>query len=162
MIENPQITGKKARSLFLWMGAVAVLLGIAMFGGFTWYSANSPCEVGDVEYASAVLLTQMRRYDDVYASAANGTRTSIDYPVTVMQQILVDTQEVEVPTCMQEAKGELIGYMGDAIRAFKAFQSEESDTNIQDLLNSSYAHVRAFRIELEAIKECAPYCKPWK
>lgn len=155
-----QRTGKKFGSLFLWAGAMTVFLAVAGFGGFTWYAANSPCEVGDVEYASTMLLTQMRRYDDVYASAANGMRTSIDYPVTVMQQILVDTQEVEVPACMRKAKSELIGYMGDAIRAFKAFQAGEQDSTIQSLLDSSYTHVRNFRMELESIKECAPYCKP--
>ena len=164
MAESPALLGprKRPRRLLLYVSSLIVLSAIVGFGIYKWYLFSNPCELEDVEYASTVLLTQMRRYDDVYASAANGTRTSIDYPITVMQQILVDTQDVEVPACMWRARSELIDYMGDAIHAFKAFQAEKPDTVIQSLLDSSYAHVRAFRAELEVIKDCAPYCAPWR
>ena len=153
---------KKLKRLFLYFGSSIVILAFAGMGAFMWYFCNDPCEEAAVGQASTILISQMRQFDGVYASAANGTRTSIEYPVTVMQQILVDTQDVEVPACMQTAKDELIDYMGDAIRAFKAFQAEEPNGTIQGFLNSSYAHVRTFRIELNAVKECMPYCMPWK
>jgi len=164
MAKSPASLGlrKRPRRLFPYVIALIVLLTIVWVGIYKWYLFSNPCEVDDVEYASTVLLTQMRRYDDVYASAANGTRTSIDYPITVMQQILVDTQDVEVPACMRRARSELIGYMGDAIHAFKAFQAEEPDTVIQNLLDSSYVHVHTFRMELDEVKECVPYCTPWR
>ena len=165
MVEKPasvsENIGKTKPRFFLRVGLFLALLAFASAGAFAWHSLNNPCEVDEVKQASAVLITQMRRYDDVYASAANGTRTSIDYPVTVMQQILVDTQEVEVPACMRAAKSELVAYMGDAIKAFKAFQAAESDAAIQGFLDSSYAHIRTFRLELDEIEQCAPRCFSW-
>ena len=153
---------KYPRRYVLRIGMVIVLFVFAVAGVTSWYFFSNPCEADDVEQAAALLVIQMRQYDNVYASAANGTRTSIEYPVTVMQQILVDTQGIDVPVCMHTAKNELIDYMGDAIRAFKAFQAGEPNGTIQSFLDSSYAHVRAFRVELDAVKECVPYCAPWK
>jgi hypothetical protein len=153
---------EQSRRPFLRVGMVIVLFAFALAGVTSWYISINPCEADDVEQATALLIIQMRQYDNVYASAANGTRTSVEYPVTVMQQILVDTQGIEVPACMRTAKIELISYMRDAIHAFRAFQSEEPDIRIQGFLDSSYAHVRTFRIELDALKECVPYCMPWR
>ena len=144
------------------IGVLIVLFAFAAAGVTSWYFFSNPCEADSVEQAATLLITQMRQYDNVYASAANGTRTSVEYPVTVMQQILVDTKDVDVPVCMQTAKSELLDYMGDAIRAFRAFQAEEPNGTIQNFLNSSYGHVRAFRVELDAVKECMPYCMPWR
>jgi len=139
---------------------VIVLLLIVAFGGVHgWYGYFRPCEVGAVKDASALLVSQMRQFDDVYIStAAAPTRNAITYPLTVMQQISVDTQQVEVPHCMRTAKNELIGYMGDAIRAFRAFEAQEGDAAIKNWLDSSHAHVRTFRMELETVQACAPTC----
>jgi hypothetical protein len=125
------------------------------------YGRNSfSCEVEAVENASALLLAQMTHYDDVYVSATNGTRESIDYPVKVMQQVLVDTQEIEVPACLRAARGELVDYMRNVVRAFQAFQNEDTDDTVKGFLDESYAHVRVFLSELERVKRCAPYCMP--
>jgi len=142
-------------------GVLTVLLIVAAAGVYAWRAFHSPCEADAVERTSAFLVTQMTRYDEVYVSATSGTRTSIDYPVTVLQQILMDTQAVDVPACMRTAKSELVNYMGDVIRAFQAFKAGEPDATVRDLLDDSYAHVRIFISELESVRKCAPYCLPY-
>ena len=114
-----------------------------------------------VEEASAFLVSQLNTYDGVYQVAATASRNALPHPVTVLQQIFVDTQEVGVPACMQTAKDELLNYMGNVISAFQAFIAAETDTTIRDLLVESDKHYSNFRTELEAVKECAPYCAPW-
>ena len=140
---------------------VFLVLVVTVGGLYGWHAYTRPCEIGAVQEASALLVSQMKMYDNVYVSAAAApSRGSTIYPVSVMQKILADTQQVEVPACMGTAKTELIGYMGDAIRAFHAFEAQEGNTAIKGWLDSSYAHVRVFIQELDDVKACAPYCWP--
>jgi hypothetical protein len=156
MMDKPRSTVYRRRSA---LAGILILL-IASAGMYTWYSLSRSCQVDAVQDASAILVSQMNRYDNVYIPATAGTRTSLEYPLAVMQQILVDTEQVMVPACMRIAKGELIGYMGTVIRAFDAYRAGEPDATIQGLLDDSYGHIRAFRLELETVNECAPFCLP--
>lgn len=147
----------KFRRAALWAGLIVLLAAIGT-GIHARQSLARSCEVQAVQEAASVLVSQMRMYDDVYVSAANGTRTSLEYPLTVMQETLMDTQQVEVPTCLQTAKDELVNYMAGALRAFRAFTAGEPETTIQGHLDDSYTHVRIFLTELEAVRKCAPLC----
>lgn len=138
------------------LGLVALL--VAGTGAYRWYARYVPCEVSDVEESSIFLTTQLNSYDRVYQVAVSASRDSLDLPVVTMQQILVDTQQVPVPGCMQTAKLELISYMEVVIRAFRAWGAGESDRQIRDLLDQSLAHYGKFRRELKAVDECAPFC----
>ena len=164
-MDNPalletQATAQKSSRFPLPAGAFIVLLLIAALGTYTWYSLHRSCEVQAVEEASAILVSQTKRYDDVYQVATNAFQTSLDPPVITMQQILMDTQEVVVPACLQTAKNELINYMGVVIRAFRAYAAQEADATVRGLITQSNAHYDNFITELRAVKKCAPYCFP--
>ena len=137
---------------------VVIALLVAGVGAYRWYSLYGPCDVNNVKESSTFLTTQLNSYDRVYQVAVNASRNSIDLPVVVMQQILVDTQQVPVAGCMQTAKLELINYMDTVIRAFRAWGAGESDRTIRDLLDQSLAHYGNFRAEQKAVEECAPFC----
>lgn len=139
---------------------IIVLLLVAAVGASTWYSLQSSCEVDAVREASALLVRQRNSYDHTYQFATSASRTSLVHPVTALQQILMDTQDVPVPACMQTAKNELIHYMGAVIRAFQAFGAQEADAVIRDLLDQSDRHYDNFSTELEAVNKCAPLCLP--
>ena len=141
-------------------GVFIVLLIVVAVGMYTGYSLRSSCEVSVVEETSAILISQAKHYDDVYQSATAATRTSAVVPVAVMQQILMDTKDVGVPACMQTTKEELIHYMRTVNQAFQAYGSGESDAAIRILIDEAYTHLDAFTTELDAVKECAPYCLP--
>jgi hypothetical protein len=81
-------------------------------------------------------------------------------PVSVLKQVLMDTQQVAVPACMQTAKGELLHYMRTIIRAFDAYAAQEPDTTVRGLVEEAVTHLHNFDSELEAIQQCAPYCLP--
>jgi hypothetical protein len=151
---------QRSRRFLVFTGTSIVLLALAAVGMFGWVYLYNPCDPDDVGDATAFLVTQTNRYDDVYASAASGTRTSLTYPITVLQQMLVDTQSVSVPACMQTAKSELLSYMGTVIFAFQSYTAGEEDTKIRNLVQQSNAHYDNFYSELERISECAPVCFP--
>jgi len=155
-----QATVQKSSRFLLPASVFIVLLIIAAVGTYAWYSLYKPCEVNAVHEASALLVSQRKRYDHVYQFATSASRTSLVYPITVLQQILMDTQEVVVPACMQTAKNELISYMRGVNQAFQAFGAGEAYTTIKGLLDESFTHFDKFTAELKAVNKCAPFCIP--
>jgi hypothetical protein len=147
---------------FAWaVGAVFVLLVLLAVGTYTWYSLQRSCDVNAVKDASERLVRQRNRYDHSYQFATSVAQNAVVRPVADLQQILMDTQEVQVPGCMQTAKEELIDYMGIVIRAFLAYGAQEADTTVRDLLDQSNAHYDKFNSELKEVNQCAPFCIRW-
>jgi hypothetical protein len=158
-LETQGIVKKSSRLLFS-AGALIVLLIVSAMGVYAWYYSNNPCEVDAVEQASAILVNQMKRYDDIYGVTTSAPRNLLVRPVTDLQLVLMDTQGIDVPPCMRTAKNELINYMGTVIRAFQAYGAGESDATVRGLLDDSHIHINNFITELEAVRECAPFCIP--
>jgi len=156
-IETPA-TARKSRRLPFLVGVFIIVLIVAAAGVYTWYSLPSSCEVNAVEETSTILISLAKRYDDVYQSATAATQSSAVVPVAVMQQILMDTQQVAVPACMQTAKTKLVNYMGTVIQAFLAYSAHETDATVRGLIDQSETHYANFSTELKEVKKCAPYC----
>jgi hypothetical protein len=135
--------------------AVLFLAAAAVLGLF---SVANACDVSAVEEASLFLQRQMERFDHSYQFATSATPDRIVRPVAELQQILMDTQQVEVPGCLQTAKEELIGYMGMVIRAFLAYGAQEPQAAIRELVGQSDRHYESFHVELEEVRACAPWC----
>lgn len=155
--QNMDSLVRKSRRYLLSAGIFILLTAVAV-GGYIWYALPNACEVSAVEEASSILVIQTKRYDEVYQSATAATPTSLVAPVSVMQQILMDTQEVAVPACLHTAKSELVNYMGTVIRAFMAYSARETNAAVRDLVRQSEAHFDRFNTELEAVSQCAPFC----
>lgn len=156
--ETQEPTRKSKRSLRA-VSALIVLLLLAVAGVlYTRYSLRRSCDVNAVKETSTFLVTQQRVYDGVYQVAVTATRDTPDHPVNTLKQILMDTQEVDVPACMQTAKEQLVDYMGTVILAFDAYRAGEADATVRDLVEQSNGQYANFRAELKAVNECAPYC----
>lgn len=138
--------------------AFVVVLLVAAVSTYALHSLRSSCEVTFVQNASSLLLSQMQRYNDIYQVATSASPDSAVLPVTMMQQILMDSKDVDVPACLQLAKDELIDYMGTVIRAFLAYSQREADTTVRDWIAQSDTHYENFYTELEAVNKCAPLC----
>jgi len=139
-------------------GVIIGLVIVAAAGIYAWFFVSRPCEVKVVEEVSGLLFSQLGRYEDVYQVAISASPSSVVLPVSVLQQILMDTQQVAVPPCMQTAKNELVNYMRTIIRAFDAYAAQEPDATVRTLINEAVAHLHSFDAELEAVKDCAPWC----
>ena len=158
-LESQQPVQKSNR--FLWPASVLiVLLIVVAVGAYTWFFIFNSCEVDAVKEASAILISQLNFYDRVYQVATNAAPSSLVRPVDTLQQILMDTKQVDVPACMQTAKNELINYMGTVIRAFQAYAAGETNAAVIDLIDLSNTHYGNFSTEMEVINKCAPFCLP--
>ncbi len=146
---------------FLWLaGTLIVLLILAAVGMYAWIFVYNPCEVAVVKETSTMLVTQLTTYNGVFQVAATASRTSLDYPVTTLKQIFMDTQEISVPACMKTAKDELLNYMGTVISAFQAYRAGK---RMQRSGVGSDNPMRAdtnFQAALKAVNKCAPFCLP--
>ena len=145
----------------LWVTIVIVSTILLAAGTYTWYFRVNACEVSAVAETSTFLSTQLKTYDAAFQFATTVYRTGLSRPVNDLQKIYMDTQELDVPACMQTAKKELLNYMGAVISAFQAYMEEEPDPTIRGYLDQSNTYYDHFRRELEAVKECMPYCAPW-
>lgn len=150
-------TLKKPRR-FLWSVGALILFVIIASVTYAWYSLQRSCEVNAVEEASARLVRQRDSYDHSYQFATSASRDAVVRPVAELQQILIGTQEVAVPVCLQTAKDELISYMGTVIRAFQAYGAQEPDATVRGLLDQSNTHYNNFHTELDVVNKCAPLC----
>lgn len=147
------------RTSLRYLTPVLILVAVAV-GVYAWYSLIRPCEANLVERASVRLIDQRDRYDHTYQFATSASPDAVIRPVAELQQILMDTQDVAVPACMQAAKTELVHYMGTVIHAFLAYGAQEPETTVRDLILESETYYDNFNTELEAVKECAPLCIP--
>jgi hypothetical protein len=159
MLETQEPVQKSRRFLVL-VSALIIVMIAATVGTYTRYAIVRSCDVSAVEAASILLVRQMDRYDHTYQFATSASREAIVRPVAELQQILMDTQEVSVPLCMRTAKNDLIDYMGTVIRAFQAFGAQEADSAVRALIDQSETHYDEFKTELDAVRECAPFCIP--
>ena len=151
---------KTKRFLF----SVSILVGILIVGSigiYIWYFRMNACDVNRVERASTTLISQLNWYDSAYQFAATASQSALTRPVQVLQEIAMDTEQLTVPACMHTAKNELVTYMNTVVRAFQAYMRAETNATVRSILDESTIHFNNFTTELEAVKECAPYCAPW-
>ena len=140
---------------FLWPAVVLTLTLLFVTGA---YAFRRSCDVNAVKEASARLIRQRNSYDHSYQFATSASPNAIVRPVAELQQILMYTQDVPVPVCMQTAKEELVNYMRIVIRAFQAYGAQEPEAAVRDLIEQSNTHYNNFNREMDAVHHCAPYC----
>ena len=151
---------QKSNRLLQVASALLMMLIVAAASTYAWYSIFRPCKVETVQKVSTRLVTQLKLYDEAYQFATSASPTRLVRPVNTLQQILMDTQELTVPACMQTAKSELVNYMGTVIRAFLAYGAGETNATVRDLIDQSNVYYGNFNTELDAVNECAPFCFP--
>ena len=151
---------QKSKGFLLPASALIVLLIAGAVGVYIWIYVSNPCEVDAMKEASAFLVSQQKTYDAQYQFTTTVSRPELAIPVSMLEQISIDTKAVPVPACMQTAKNELLNYMGSVNGAFRAYMAVETDPKIRDLLHQSDMHYDNFNSELEAVNKCAPFCLP--
>ncbi len=164
-MENPEIVETQEipdrwmqRRFLLAAGVLMVLLIVGAVGAYTWFALYGPCTVNTVEAASAVLFDQLILFDAIYESISSRAPVALIGPMTQMQQILIDTQKLVVPACLQPAQNELISAMESLIRGLLAIMESEPEATFAKLMEKSQKHLDNFTAELEFVNKCAPFC----
>ncbi len=155
--QKPVQSSNRFRSLARVLVALVI---VAAAGMYAWRYLYNPCEMDAVKEASAFLVSQQKTYDAQYQFTTTVARSELAIPVSMLEQIFLDTKAVAVPACMQMTKNELLNYMGSVTSAFRAYMAAEKDPAIRDLLSQSDTHYNNFSQELEAVNKCTPFCVP--
>ncbi|HET9909791.1 MAG TPA: hypothetical protein VFQ23_24295 [Anaerolineales bacterium] len=146
-------------SRLLWAGGIVMLLLIvAAVSGYTWIALYGPCSVNTVESASNSMLDQLELFDEMYQSIPTLSPLELFEPMTQLQQILIDTKKVVVPTCLQTAHLELTTAMESLMRALLAIMESKPESTSAGLFEKSNKHRDNFTAELEWINKCSPFC----
>jgi hypothetical protein len=137
-----------------------VVLVLFAGGGFAWYYFQGPCGTIKVDRAATELLDADSRFTDAFSIANATPRISLDGPLGELQEIRRDTVRIQVPACLENAQEILVGSMETTIDGFIAFMNQESDTEVTMHFVNAGSQLGLALDEIEAIKACAPTCRP--
>lgn len=137
----------------------AVLCIVMAVGGIGWHYFYGPCGVNRVKASNQTLSTQFQAFNDAFDIAERTSRIALSGPIAEIQKIKRETETIEVPTCLEPAKHELLLSMDTALNGFLAFLAEESDATVSAHFNESVNHMGAFNEALISVGECAPFCQ---
>ena len=88
----------------VWTSFGALVLLAAAVGLYGLFFVRAACEVPAVERASFLLVHQMERFDHSYQFATSAAPDKIVRPLAELQQIMMDTQTVEVPAACKRLR----------------------------------------------------------
>jgi hypothetical protein len=141
----------------LLMVLLFLCLGMTALGG-RWYYLHGPCGVARVEESSHTLSNQFQVFNDAFDIAKRTSRIALSGPIAEIQKIKRDTEEIQVPACLEPAKRELMTSIEKSLDGFQAFLAEEADARVAAHLNESVDHMGIFNRTLITVSECAPFC----
>jgi len=93
-------------------------------------------------------------WQDAVTIANSTSRISLSTPVSRLQEIQNDTEDMEVPECAQTAHGLLVQHMDDVIKAFILFMGDADDeAGVTAQFNIANTRLEAFLGEFEKLKD---------
>ncbi len=159
-IEQCEQRMKQHQGLKDLLTVLSILLGIVLIaGGVGWHYFYGPCGVARVNEASQKLSKQAQIYNDAFNIASSTPRIALAGPVADLQRIQRETEDVQVPKCLETAKQELVWSIDAAVKGYLAFMGDESDNKVSNLMSMSTNHFMKLSDELLRIDDCKPFCK---
>ncbi len=140
--------------------AIAIALAIALgAGSLGWFYFVGPCGVSSVQRATKDLTDIAQRWDDAESIASSTARIALAAPVSTLQSIRSETQKLDVPKCMEEARTNLADSMDATIGGYLAFMQNQSDYAVNVYFVDARDKTAAFGEALAAVRACAPWCQ---
>ena len=89
-----------------------------------------PCSPTEVQKYIDAIDDVERRFDDAYTLANSTARGSLSPVIGELQAIRRDAEDLDVPSCAEKARDNLVIYMDAVIEGFLLFLSNESDEKV--------------------------------
>lgn len=90
----------------------------------------------------------LREWDDALALALQTPRASLATPISNLQRIRRDTEDVQAPECATNARAYLTVYMDEEIKMLLAFSSNSTDGSVDAAKNRANVSREAYTAEL--------------
>lgn len=136
---------------------IAVVLVLAL-GGFAWYYLSGPCGILAVNQATDQMISLDEKFTDAVKVAESTSRISLSGPISELQSIAREINNLEVPACLEPAKKYYYKSADSEIMALLAFAAQEKDSVVSSHMRLSVSFYSDAQDEIEKIKACAPFC----
>jgi PHP family Zn ribbon phosphoesterase len=136
---------------------VAVVLVLAL-GGFAWYYLSGPCGILAVNQSIEQLLSLDEEFNDAVKVAESTSRISLSGPISELQAIAREINDLKVPACLEPAKKYYYKSADNEIMALLAFASQEKESVVSSYIYTSLSAYGDAQDEVAKIKACAPFC----
>jgi hypothetical protein len=123
-------------------------------------SVNTFCPQEKVLQANHDLATLLERFNDIDKVANVTSRIALPPVIDNMQQIKRDTNDFELPGCMEPARNYLILYMESEIDGFIVFLAQNSNSQANSYFERSLTYIQKLADELDRVNNCTPNCEP--
>ena len=142
-----------------WMVLAVGFAFLLVLGGFgAWYTLSGPCGMTKISSALVTLRQQKAKFDDADKIASSAARIELAIPVQNLQTIRSETEAVEVPECLLEARQYLLYGMEDTVNAYLHVLADDPQADMEQ--DSTWA-ANSFDMYTDAVgymMECAPFC----
>jgi hypothetical protein len=159
--KNAKNSNKK---IIIIIGVLVVVAALAIGGGLFYYQ-QGPCGVARVKAAVATMQHLGAEWDDANKLAGTTGRGSLSGPISNLQKIARDANDLNLPGCMDAAKAAMTAYMEDTVDGYILFMSQMSsdsattDAQVNQKFNLASTEYDTFETLLSDVQKCAPFCK---
>lgn len=143
---------------------IIIVLVVVVAGGFGWYYLYGPCGTVPVHRANDQLTVVIDKFAEAFDVAVSTPRISLSPQIIRLQEIQDELKAVEVPSCMAPAKSRMEKSFSTNINALVMFMGQANDSEVNNEMSTGRSQMLTANDELNAIVECAPFCKadPYK
>lgn len=133
---------------------LATLLFASTLGWFIYYG---PCGTARVNRAVTELTALLTRWDDLNTNADGTSRGALASVLAQMNEVITEVRALSVPMCLQAPRSALADGMATNVAAYQAFQTGQSDDQIQALFSASNIATQAALTQIQIAARIAPF-----
>lgn len=130
-----------------------IILSILLITG-----CDTTCNKKDVEEAYIQFEDVLERWDDAEQLAGSTAKIQLSPQIERLQEIKRETEDIEIPECLNDAKGYLIESMNYTIKGYIEFMSGGEDGAISLSIVNGKIFLSKYSDEMLRISSCAPNC----
>jgi hypothetical protein len=154
------MTNRKKKLILAFILVIfAVIACVVVVGGAVgWYYFYGPCGKVVTDKADKKLMEIYSQWLDALKVANSTGRIALSGPITNLQSIRQDTQNLKVPTCLKDAKDTLLESMNNMIDGFLAFAGDEGDSVVQEYFDQAGNNIDTYIDQILEVRKCVPLC----
>lgn len=152
------VTGPSSTPLFSRGFLIIIVILAAVGAAYAWYYYYGPCGLRRINHSMSQLQQIAERWDDANSIAGSAARIALAAPVSDLQKIKREANELGVPGCLAPAKRTLLASMEASIDAYLAFMQRNDDLTVSTKMLLAETKKSTFASELRRVSDCAPYC----
>lgn len=137
---------------------LALVFSLLISGCSIIPESKSDCSKNNVNNSIQQLDRLTNQWADMLSLANETPRAYVINTLIELEHIKWNVDDVEVPVCLNTAKGDLESSMSLAIDGMAKFLGQATDNEVNQKLGASTTELSNYRTEIDRIKKCAPDC----